>query len=160
MPALKLFASQSVVIVPRRWMTAMGAPDYHQQANVAATGMRKDAVAQMIAMSGAHPGMVSEMRLQGDSVSTAIRELVEAGVINFEEPGLWAWPNRTLNSTVIRIRLTVAEKVARRNLRYRPGTPEHGKLYLATVSGLPATHLRQPPTQPPTHLREGESPCV
>jgi hypothetical protein len=109
---LRMFASRDLVIVPGTWLTLMGAT-YNDGASLVGVTARKSNLDLMLRNAGVHPSAANNLKIATATVSTPVTKLVEAGVINFANPALYAWEAMTAGCGIVRVYRSQVELVGR-----------------------------------------------
>jgi hypothetical protein len=100
---MKVFPSDSgSPFLPRRWLDALGAPRHIQQGSAIAVAENRAALAELLASVHA-PLLADSLRLRRGLQSTSNQALIDAGVIDLDAPGLYAYERPVKDCPVIRV---------------------------------------------------------
>jgi hypothetical protein len=100
---MKVFPSDwAKPLLPRPWLDALGAPRHIQQGEAIAVAENRAQLAELLA-SVRHPLLASSLRLRRGLQSTSNQALIDAGVIDLGEPGLYVYERAVKDCPVIRV---------------------------------------------------------
>jgi hypothetical protein len=88
--------------LPRPWLDALGAPRHIQQGQVIAVAENRAQLAELLA-SVRVPHLAGSLRLRRGPQSTPNQALIDAGVIDPDVPGLYAYERPVRDCPVIRV---------------------------------------------------------
>jgi hypothetical protein len=109
---LRMFASRDHTIVPGAWLDLMDAT-CNDGAYLVGVTARKSNLDLMLRNAGAHPNAARDLKMATPAVSTPVTKLVEAGVITFTIPALYAWEDMTDGCGIVRVYRSQVELVGR-----------------------------------------------
>lgn len=97
-PALKVFTG-SHLFPPQPWLEALDTPRHIQQCDVIGVAATKAALAGLLGRAGHLAGPMRVARWY----SAPVRLLIDAGIIDLTQPGVYAWRGFVKDHAVIRV---------------------------------------------------------